>query len=44
MESSTFSLRKDEMDIHEILKEICNQLQMRIRDTGGTMEYDLKSQ
>ncbi|MBK7357930.1 MAG: HAMP domain-containing histidine kinase [Saprospiraceae bacterium] len=43
MESSSFSLRKEEMDIHENLKEICNQLQMRIRDTGGTMEYDLKA-
>ncbi|MBK8451087.1 MAG: HAMP domain-containing histidine kinase [Saprospiraceae bacterium] len=42
-ESSTFSLKKEELDLHELLKEICNHQQMRIQDAGGSITMELNS-
>ena len=43
MESSTFSLKKEDLDLNELLKELCLQNQWRVRDQGGSLEYDFAS-
>lgn len=43
MESSTFSLKKEDLDLNELLKEICLQNQWRVRDQGGSMEFEFAS-
>ncbi|HEX5625796.1 MAG TPA: HAMP domain-containing sensor histidine kinase [Saprospiraceae bacterium] len=41
MESSTFSLKKEEINLHDMLREICLQHQFRIQDSGGKLDYEL---
>ncbi len=43
MESSTFSLKKEEIDLHEILQQLTSNLQLRFRDSGGRLELHLQS-
>jgi two-component system phosphate regulon sensor histidine kinase PhoR len=43
MESSTFSLKPEVLDVNELLKEICQHSQLRVRDQGGSLEYDFAS-
>lgn len=44
MESSTFSLKREELDLNEMLKDLCSQNQWRVRDQGGLLDYELSSQ
>lgn len=44
MESSTFNLRLEDVDLHEILQQLTSNLQIRIRDNGGHMELHLQAQ
>lgn len=41
MESSTFQLKLESLDINDLLKEVCMHNQWRVRDQGGSLEYDL---
>jgi two-component system phosphate regulon sensor histidine kinase PhoR len=41
MESSTFSLKPEELDVNDLLKEVCLHNQWRVRDQGGILEYEL---
>jgi two-component system phosphate regulon sensor histidine kinase PhoR len=43
MESSTFSLKMEELDLNDMLKDVCLQNQWRIRDVGGSLEFDFAS-
>ena len=43
MESSTFELKLEDLDLHEILQEVGSHQQLRVRDAGGLMELDLKA-
>ncbi|MBK8956329.1 MAG: HAMP domain-containing histidine kinase [Saprospiraceae bacterium] len=43
MESSSFSLKMEEIDLHEILQQILSNLQLRIRDAGGIMESEFNA-
>jgi two-component system, OmpR family, phosphate regulon sensor histidine kinase PhoR len=44
MESSTFKLKLEDLDLNDVLREVCMQHQLRLRDKGGSMEYELSSQ
>ncbi|MDQ3142242.1 MAG: HAMP domain-containing histidine kinase [Bacteroidota bacterium] len=41
MESSSFSLKKEEIDIHEMLMELTRQYGIRLKDFGGQIEVHL---
>ncbi len=43
MESSTFELKLEDLDLHEILQEVGQHQQLRVRDSGGLLELDLKA-
>lgn len=43
MESSTFILKPEILDVNDLLKEVCLHNQWRVRDQGGILEYELNA-
>jgi two-component system phosphate regulon sensor histidine kinase PhoR len=44
MESSSFALKLEDVDMHEIIKQICTQYAFRLGDRGGSMELHLDAE
>jgi two-component system phosphate regulon sensor histidine kinase PhoR len=43
MESSSFELKMEDLDMHELIQQVVDHQQLRVRESGGIMETDFRA-